>query len=107
MLPRDAVPETYPPTKPIPTDKKTFEYFAAFVWGSVMWLFAERRQNLQAGLVNSMDCELDNTGRVVCRTDEAPFCHARSLRQCGEVERVSVAAFIETKNMGEEADTLV
>lgn len=65
MLPRDAVPETYPPTKPIPTDKKTFEYFAAFVWGSVMWLFAERRQNLQAGLVNSMDCE--------CRSWEGRF----------------------------------
>lgn len=59
MLPRDPVGESYPASKPIPTDKKTFEFFAAFVWGSVMWLFAQRRQNLQAGLVNSMDCEFD------------------------------------------------
>lgn len=57
LLPREPVPSNYPSTKPIPTEAKTFSIFAAVVWGSVMWLFDQRRQNLQGGLVNSMDCE--------------------------------------------------
>ncbi|UZJ55812.1 hypothetical protein CBS101457_005132 [Exobasidium rhododendri] len=55
LLPRESVPANYPHSKPIPTDGKTFKIFAALVWGSVMWLFSNRRQNLQGGLVNSMD----------------------------------------------------
>jgi hypothetical protein len=51
------VPSSYPAKKPIPTDSKSFEMFAAVVWGSVMWLFENRRVNLNNGLVNSMDCE--------------------------------------------------
>lgn len=58
MLPRDSVPGDYPPGKAIPTEKRTFALFAAAVWGGVMWLFHNRRQNLQGGLVNSMDCKL-------------------------------------------------
>ena len=79
MLPREPVSASYPPTKPIPTEKKTFALFAALVWGSVMWLFKNKRQNLQAGLVNSMDC----TSLVVAwqaRTHHAcPFSPLPSL----------------------------
>ncbi|PWN21411.1 peroxisomal membrane protein 4 [Microstroma glucosiphilum] len=55
LLPRASVPSSYPAKKPIPTDAKSFEIFAALVWGSVMWLFENRRVNLNNGLVNSMD----------------------------------------------------
>ncbi|CAO1631479.1 unnamed protein product [Sympodiomycopsis kandeliae] len=55
LLPRAEVPSNYPAKKPIPTDSKAFTIFAALVWGSVMWLFENRRVNLQNGLVNSMD----------------------------------------------------
>lgn len=57
MLPREPVPSNYPPNKVIPTEKRTFSIFAGLVWGAVMWLFKNRRQNLQGGLVNSMDCK--------------------------------------------------
>lgn len=57
LLPRASVPSSYPAKRPIPTDAKSFEIFAAVVWGSVMWLFENRRVNLNNGLVNSMDCE--------------------------------------------------
>jgi hypothetical protein len=57
LLPRQQVASNWPSDRPIPTESKTFSVFAAVVWGSVMWLFDQRRQNLQGGLVNSMDCE--------------------------------------------------
>ncbi|PWN94774.1 hypothetical protein FA09DRAFT_332684 [Tilletiopsis washingtonensis] len=55
LLPRQQVASNWPSDRPIPTESKTFSVFAAVVWGSVMWLFDQRRQNLQGGLVNSMD----------------------------------------------------
>ena len=55
LLPRSQVPSSYPPNRPIPTDSKSFEIFAALVWGSVMYLFENKRIRLQNGLVNSMD----------------------------------------------------
>ncbi|PWN28571.1 peroxisomal membrane protein 4 [Jaminaea rosea] len=55
LLPRAEVRPDYPAQKPIPTDSKSFEIFAALVWGCVMWLFENRRVRLQNGLVNSMD----------------------------------------------------
>ena len=57
LLPREKVKPDWPAHKPIPTDKTVFKYFAAITWALVMWNFAERRQSLQNGLVNSMDCE--------------------------------------------------
>ena len=33
---------------------KAFAVVATLVWGSVMWLFENRKQTLQSGLVNSM-----------------------------------------------------
>lgn len=59
LLPRAEVKPDYPAKKPIPTDSKSFEIFAALVWGCVMWLFENRRVRLQNGLVNSMDCECE------------------------------------------------
>ncbi|KDN45889.1 peroxisomal membrane protein 4 [Tilletiaria anomala UBC 951] len=55
LLPRQKVNVDWPAHKPIPTDKNVFQYFAAITWALVMWNFAERRQSLQNGLVNSMD----------------------------------------------------
>lgn len=57
LLPRSQVKADHPPSKPIPTDGKAFEIFAAVVWACVMWLFENRRQRLQNGLVTSMDCK--------------------------------------------------
>lgn len=55
-LPAGAVP--YPPGAPYPSPRapnaKVFELYAALTWGAVMWLFAERRDKLQGGMVNSM-----------------------------------------------------
>ncbi|CAO1637389.1 unnamed protein product [Parajaminaea phylloscopi] len=55
LLPRAEVKPDYPARRPVPTDSKAFQVFAALVWGSVMWLFENRRTRLQNGLVNSMD----------------------------------------------------
>lgn len=56
FLPRAEVPPTYPPNRVIPVDDKAHQIFAAVTWGTVMWLFMNRRQRLNGGLVNSMDC---------------------------------------------------
>ncbi|EPQ27069.1 uncharacterized protein PFL1_05353 [Pseudozyma flocculosa PF-1] len=55
VLPRAEVPANYPPTKPIPTDKRAFALFATVTWGLVMWLHEHRREHLNPGLINSMD----------------------------------------------------
>ncbi|GAA96043.1 hypothetical protein E5Q_02704 [Mixia osmundae IAM 14324] len=47
-------PPGWPYPRPLPPDSKVFEVVAAATWGAVMWLFAHRRQNLQSGMVNSM-----------------------------------------------------
>ncbi|CAO1624868.1 unnamed protein product [Jaminaea pallidilutea] len=63
LLPRSQVKADHPPSKPIPTDGKAFEVFAAVVWACVMWLFENRRQRLQNGLVTSMDYLYHNAER--------------------------------------------
>jgi peroxisomal membrane protein 4 len=55
LLPREPVGPDYPSHKVIPIERKTFTIFAAVTWGCVMWLFKNRRQNLQGSLVSSMD----------------------------------------------------
>ncbi|WFD41284.1 uncharacterized protein MJAP1_004281 [Malassezia japonica] len=55
LLPRADVPSNYPSNKVIPVDNTSHQIFAALTWGWVMWLFTNRRQNLNGGLVNSMD----------------------------------------------------
>ncbi|WFD00506.1 hypothetical protein MYAM1_003255 [Malassezia yamatoensis] len=55
LLPRAEVPSDYPAKKVIPIDGTAHKIFAAVTWGTVMWLFVNRRQRLNGGLVNSMD----------------------------------------------------
>ncbi|WFC96587.1 hypothetical protein MBRA1_003248 [Malassezia brasiliensis] len=55
LLPRAKVPSDYPANKVIPIDNNAHQIFAAITWGTVMWLFVNRRQRLNGGLVNSMD----------------------------------------------------
>ena len=37
-----------------PPNSKIFELYAAITWGAVMYLFKERRDTLQGGMINSM-----------------------------------------------------
>ena len=67
----------------IPIDNTAHQIFAALTWGSVMWLFQNRRQFLNGGLVNSMDCMWCGSG-VRSGTDAA----RRSLRVLGQVGQV-------------------
>lgn len=83
LLPRAPVPDNYPPNKVIPIDNTAHQIFAALTWGSVMWLFQNRRQFLNGGLVNSMDCMWCGSG-VRSGTDAA----RRSLRVLGQVGQV-------------------
>ena len=48
------VPPGYPYKKPIPPSSRVFEAYAALTWAAVMWLFHNKRENLQSGMVNSM-----------------------------------------------------
>lgn len=79
LLPRAEVPPNYPPNKVIPIDNTAHQILAAITWGSVMWLFTNRRQNLNGGLVNSMDCTCSHSSQIFmcCRTNGtacATFC---------------------------------
>lgn len=56
FLPRAKVSPDYPANKVVPIDNTAHQIFAAITWGTVMWLFANHRQRLNGGLVNSMDC---------------------------------------------------
>jgi len=49
-------PTTPPPRypKPIPPHSRVFTVYAAVAWGAVMWLFRNKRQTLQSGMVSSM-----------------------------------------------------
>ncbi|SCZ93142.1 BZ3500_MvSof-1268-A1-R1_Chr6-2g08487 [Microbotryum saponariae] len=47
-------PPGFPYARPRPPNSKVFEVYAALSWGAVMWLFAERRDTLQSGMINSM-----------------------------------------------------
>lgn len=47
-------PPGYPYPKSQPPDPQTFSLYAALAWGSVMWLFANRRERLHGGMVSSM-----------------------------------------------------
>ncbi|KAF5356282.1 hypothetical protein D9756_004228 [Leucocoprinus leucothites] len=40
--------------KPVPPDSRYFSLFAALAWGSVMWLFQNKGENIQPGMFNSM-----------------------------------------------------
>ena len=56
LLPRARVPKDYPTNKVVPIDNTAHQLFAALTWGSVMWLFVNKRHRLNGGLVSSMDC---------------------------------------------------
>lgn len=47
-------PPGAPYPKPRPPNAKIFEIYAALTWGAVMYLFKERRDTLQGGMINSM-----------------------------------------------------
>ena len=48
------VPPGYPYPKSQQPDPKIFKVYAAIAWGSVMWLFANKRERLHGGMVSSM-----------------------------------------------------
>ncbi|CAD6586309.1 MAG: hypothetical protein CYPHOPRED_003469 [Cyphobasidiales sp. Tagirdzhanova-0007] len=48
------IPPGYPYPKTQPPDSYIFKIYAALAWGSIMWLFANRRERLQGGMVSSM-----------------------------------------------------
>lgn len=48
------IPPGYPYPKSQQPDPKVFKLYAALAWGSVMWLFANKRERLHGGLVSSM-----------------------------------------------------
>lgn len=64
-------PPGAPYPKPRPPNAKLFEIYAALTWGAVMYLFRERRDTLQAGMVNSMQVSSDDVGprRFITRCD--------------------------------------
>lgn len=47
-------PPGAPYARPRPPDSRVFGLYAAVTWGAVMYLFKERRDTLQGGMVNSM-----------------------------------------------------
>ena len=47
-------PPGYPYPKSIPPDSAVFKVYAAIAWGAVMWLFSNKRERLNGGMVNSM-----------------------------------------------------
>ncbi|KAL8290156.1 hypothetical protein RQP46_003095 [Phenoliferia psychrophenolica] len=47
-------PPGAPYARPRPPDSRVFQLYAAVTWGAVMYLFKERRDTLQGGMVNSM-----------------------------------------------------
>lgn len=47
-------PPGAPYPKPRPPNARLFELYAAVTWGAVMYLFKERRDTLQGGMVGSM-----------------------------------------------------
>lgn len=57
FLPRADVGKDWPQGKPRPTNKSWFAAYATITWGVVMWLHEYRRETVQSGMVNSMDCE--------------------------------------------------
>lgn len=73
FLPRAETPKDWPAGKPKPTDKSWFAAYATITWGVVMYLHQYRRETIQTGMVNSMDCKL-LTLRVVIA------CALRRLR---------------------------
>ena len=56
MLPRAQVPPDHPPGAAVPIDKTSFAIFSSLTWGIIMWLFVNKREYLNRGLVSSMDC---------------------------------------------------
>ncbi|KAK0543982.1 hypothetical protein OC846_005707 [Tilletia horrida] len=56
LLPRAEVPANkYPPGKPKPVHPVAFEIFATLAWAFAMWTHANRREELNGGMVSSMD----------------------------------------------------
>lgn len=49
-----APPPGYPYPRSLHPNKRAFELYAALTWGAVMWLFNNKRERLQGGMVNSM-----------------------------------------------------
>lgn len=57
FLPRAETRKDWPAGKPKPTDKSWFAAYATITWGVVMYLHQYRRETIQTGMVNSMDCK--------------------------------------------------
>lgn len=47
-------PPGYPYPKSRPPNSAVFKVYAAIAWGAVMWLFRNKRERLNGGMVNSM-----------------------------------------------------
>lgn len=67
FLPRAETPKDWPAGKPKPTDKSWFAAYATITWGVVMYLHQYRRETIQSGMVNSMDCKYDSSAKVDAR----------------------------------------
>lgn len=57
FLPRAETRKDWPAGKPKPPQKAWFAAYATITWGLVMFLHEYRRETLQSGMVNSMDCK--------------------------------------------------
>lgn len=66
MLPRAPVSSNHPPGAMRPIDKTAFQIFSALTWGTIMWLFVNKRERLNRGLVSSMDCESQANQTSMC-----------------------------------------
>ncbi|ORY92440.1 Tim17/Tim22/Tim23/Pmp24 family-domain-containing protein [Leucosporidium creatinivorum] len=78
-------PPGAPYPKPRPPHAKLFEVYAALTWGAVMYLFRERRDTLQGGMVNSMqylylDSEVWNSVKTLLWRKPSHFGSASSQR---------------------------
>lgn len=54
LAPGALSPPGAPYPRPRPPNARLFEVYAALTWGAVMYLFKERRDTLQGGMINSM-----------------------------------------------------
>lgn len=54
FIPRDPTVSS-PPGKAVPPNPRHFSIFAALAWGAVMWIFQERGETIQPGMLSSMN----------------------------------------------------
>lgn len=78
-----APPPGAPYAKPRPPNAKLFEIYAALTWGAVMYLFKERRDTLQGGMVGSMQVSCIHRGTCGLKTDDLANSTCTSTRKFG------------------------